>query len=58
MACSNKERIKEQLFREALFGGRVRPCDGCNDYFLRESLNEAGRCGDLLCPHCRKGGRS
>jgi len=53
MAVSNKERIKEQLFREALFGGRVRPCDGCNDYFLREGLNDDA-CGDLKCPRCHK----
>ena len=52
MACSNKELIKEQLFREALFGGRVRPCDGCNDYFLREKLSTVGKLGDLICPNC------
>ena len=53
MACSKKELIKEQLFREALFGGRVRPCDGCNDYFLRESLDDFGKLGELVCPQCR-----
>ena len=52
MATSTKERIKEQLFREALCSGRVRPCDGCNEYQLTESLTTDRRSGDQVCSHC------
>lgn len=47
---SNKERIKETLFREALCRGRVRACEVCNDYFLDEQLESSG--SSLVCRCC------
>lgn len=47
---SNKERIKETLFREALCRGRVRACEVCNDYYLDEHMKARG--SSLLCPCC------
>jgi len=52
MHVSTKEKIKEQLFREALSTGRVRPCDGCNEYHLRERLARGTLPGDLICSSC------
>jgi len=46
-----KERIKEVLFREALCVGRVKCCDSCNEYFLKEQLNLMG---DIFkCRRCK-----
>lgn len=53
MATSIKERIKEQLFREALCSGRVRPCDSCNEYCLCEELAASRSAGDKFCRRCK-----